>query len=217
MKIRNMFTGETLEAECSPHSFNIYRLNNVGDFYIGDFHRSENGRFILSWSDIADLGAEGIRGGAREKGFGRYLLIDEDKLILQGKLERPHDGKVSDQGIFILNDWMFGSGLIGTFYAFDLNGQKLIQHKFRANLFNNGISRDGRFAVCQTLDSNNEDGNRLCLFDLIERRLMWKLEPTPDRADKYGFEPDKRILYLLYENGMTYRYGFDGSFLDLEE
>jgi len=62
-------------------------------------------------------------------------------------MARPNDGKVADNGTFIFNDWGFGDGLKGTFRAFDSLGQNLIVRRFRANLLNNGISFDGRFAV----------------------------------------------------------------------
>ena len=220
VKIKNILTGETLEAGLD-HGLYIYKPS-----YCGEFHRSGNARFILSWSDV-DLEAlrceaREIRGGAREKGLGEYILIDGDNLVLWGKLERPHDGKVSDSGIFILNDWMFGEGLKGTFYSFEPNGQKLIEQNFRANLYNNGISKDGQFAVCQTCDSDNEDGNKLSFFDLGKRNLIWKLTPVGsplgcDRANNYGFDIEKGILSLFYENGRTYRYGFNGNFLDSQE
>lgn len=182
------------------------------DFF-GPFHRSENGRFILAWSDYDPK--SGI-GGAREKGHGRYVLLDGGKIILQGKLERPNDGKVSNQGIFILNDWMFGEGLKGTFYAFDVKGKQLIRHKCEANLYNNGLSNDGQYAVCQTAHSGREDGNKLFFFSLQEKRLVWKCEPETGWAKDYRFDTAQQTLYLLYDEGRSYRYSFDGNFLDAE-
>jgi len=135
-------------------------------YFFGPSHRSENGRFILKWSDYDPK--SGI-GGARKKGHGRYVLLDGGKIISQGKLERPNDGKVSNQGIFILNDWMFGEGLKGTFYAFDAKNKRLIRHKCDANLYNNGLSNDGQYAVCQTAYSDGEDGNML-FFSTCERK-----------------------------------------------
>lgn len=177
-------------------------------------HRSENGRFILAWSD-SDL-KSGI-GGARDKGHGRYVLLDREKIILQGKLERPNDGKVSDQGVFVLNDWMFSQDSNGTFYAFEPNGKQLIQHRCRANLDNNGISNDGQYAVCQTYYSEDEsDANKLFFFDLRNKKLVWKREPETGLAEDYHFDTERQFLYLLYDKGRSYRYNFDGNFLDAE-
>ena len=85
--------------------------------------------------------------------------------------------------------------------------KKLIQYKYNANLYNNGLSKNGEFAVCQTGNSDNEDGNKLSFFDLDKRRLVWKIEPKPQWADNYGFDIEKEILSLYYEDGRTYRYG----------
>jgi tetratricopeptide (TPR) repeat protein len=132
-------------------------------------------------------------------------------------MPRPNDGKVSNQGNFILNDWMFESEEAGTFYAFDANGNKLLSRRYRAYLVNNGISTDGRYAVCQTHDSDNEDGNKWFFFDLANSELVWNCEPIPGRAADYRFDIENSILYLLYENGESYRYDFKGNFLDGDE
>lgn len=209
MKIRNMLTGEYLAADFDNGFLHIAKLH-----YSGEFCHSENGRFILSWSD-AD--PEGLCDGYREKGHGRYLLIDGDNIILQGKLERPNDGKVSDQGIFVINDWMFGEGLKNTFYAFDTIGKKIIQHKVTANLDKPGISTDGRYAACQTYYSDTEDGNKIFFFDLVRKELVWKCEPKTGRPDDYYFDIENKILHLLYKTGGDYQYSFDGEFLDSEK
>jgi hypothetical protein len=209
MIIKNIIMGENLEAELSHDFLSIFKLN-----YHGEFHRSENGRFILSWSDADE---EGLQGGARDSGNGRYILIDGDKIILQGELERPNDGKVSNQGFFVINDWMFKGDLTGTFYAFDISGKKLIRYKVSANLGKSGISNDGRYAVCQTYDSKTEDGNKIFLFDLIKQELVWKWEPKTGWADNYCFDVDNKILSLVGETGKSYRYSFDGNFLDSEK
>ena len=182
--------------------------------FYGEFHRSQNGRFILAWSDYDPKSGAG---GYRKKGYGRYILFDGDEIILKGKLGRPNDGKVSNNGTFILNDWMFGGGLKSVFYAFDVKGKQLIQHVCNANLLNNGLSNDGQYAVCQTCNSDNEDGNKLFFFNLKEKRLMWKHEPEIGWADDYRFDTEKQILYLVYYNGRSYRYNFDGKFLDAEQ
>lgn len=49
---------------------------------------------------------------------GRYLLIDDDRLVVDARMQRPQDGKVADDGTFILNDWGDSDALSGTFYAF---------------------------------------------------------------------------------------------------
>src|ERR1700751_4224721 len=67
------------------------------DFF-GLYERSPNGRFRVAWRD-----GDGNRGGARQDGLGHYVLIDQDRVVARGRMERPNDGKVADNGNFILN------------------------------------------------------------------------------------------------------------------
>lgn len=183
------------------------------DFH-GQYHQSENGRYILAWSDF-DSNSKIL--GFREKGHGRYVLLEDGKIKVQGKLERPNDGKVSNQGIFIINDWMFDPGLNGTFYAFNADGQELIQHKCEANLLNNGLSDDGKYAVCQTANnSEGDDGNKLFFFDLKDRKFVWKRKPETGWTKEYLFDTIQNVLFLIY-NKKGFRYSFvNGAFIDSE-
>ena len=83
-----------------------------GRDFVGSYSRSPNGRFILAWRDANDAGT---RGGARANGHGRYILIDGDAIVAEGRVERPNDGKVADTGVFILNDWLFFSERLEAF------------------------------------------------------------------------------------------------------
>ena len=48
--------------------------------------------------------------------MSRYLLLEGSAVTIEGRIQRPNDGKVADNGAFILNDWMFGDALQSTFY-----------------------------------------------------------------------------------------------------
>lgn len=128
-----------------------------GRDFVGSYSRSPNGRFLLAWRDANDAGT---RGGARSSGHGRYILIEDDVIVAEGRAERPNDGKVADNGVFILNDWLFFSErLEGVFLAFHKDGAPILSRRFKANLFNSGLSPDGRLATCQTCNADGEDGN----------------------------------------------------------
>ena len=94
-------------------------------------------------------------------------------------MQRPNDGKVCDNGNFILNDYMFRSNeiLTGTFYALSLNGEILISSEFKANLGDNGILDDGRFAFCNTCTSKyKEHSDKTFVFDLENKNLLSTIE-----------------------------------------
>jgi len=140
-----------------------------GANFFGPFSESNNRRFIIAWSDFDPSSG---RGGFRQGGLGTYLLAENGSVILDGNAERPNDGKVADNGTFIFNDWMFGTGLRSTFFAFDMTGKAILQHRFAAKLYNNGISNSGEFAVCQLCNSDTKDGSVLAFFDLRNGKLL---------------------------------------------
>ena len=99
-------------------------------------------------------------------------------------MQRPQDGKVSNSGNFVLNDWMFKGGetLVGTFYAFASNGDVLVSKEFKANLDNNGIFDDGCFAYCSTCMSNyKEHSDKTFIFDLESKTTLTIIEGRPGK------------------------------------
>ncbi|MDP2950113.1 MAG: hypothetical protein Q8P22_11315 [Chloroflexota bacterium] len=132
-------------------------------------------------------------------------------------MERPNDGRVANNGSFVLNDWLFGEGLKGVFCAIGKDGTVLIRHRFEANLLNAGISPGGAFAVCQTCNTDNDDGGQLCCFDLASGSLLWKAEPETGWAEEYSFDVGGRSLNLHYSKLGAFRYSLrTGSFEDRE-
>lgn len=182
--------------------------------FFGPYATSENKRYTLTWSDADPSGSHG---GYRRSGEGRFILFENDQIILQGRMQRPNDGHVANTGTFILNDWGFGDGLKGTFFAMDKHGKVLVQKKFRANLYNNGISTEGKLAVCQTCNSENADSSLLSLFDLTSGQLLWSKHPESGWANSYGFDTTKQLLYLSYNEKGKFAYDFFGGFPDAEK
>lgn len=179
----------------------------------GQVSRSSDGRYSIAWRDGND---EGTQGGARTSGKGRYLLLDRSMVIIEGRIERPNDGKVANNGNFVLNDWHFFTGeLRGTFCAFRADGSEIVRQKYKANLYNNGISQDGRFAVCQTCNSPDErDGSILTIFNLENGSEIARWRPESGWAQDYDFSDDGAYVLLSYREGPPLRYTFAGEFID---
>ena len=141
--------------------------------FFGQSSCSPNGRFVLAWHE------SGIHPFTGKQSLGLYFLLDNNRAIAAGKMQRPNDGKVCDNGNFILNDWMFNDGqtLAGTFYAFMFNGEILVRCEFKANLGDNGILDDGRFAFCNTCTSKyKEHSDKTFVFDLENKSLLSTIE-----------------------------------------
>ncbi len=155
---------------------------------LGRYERSPNGDFLLVWCD------EWARGHSRTR--GPFYLFRGPTELCKGRLQRPNDGRVADNGSFVLCDWLFTDTLTSTFYAFDWAGRVLIKRKFRANLFNASISMDGAYAACQTcVNTASRHSELLTLFDLRSRAEMWHLKP-PFWAESYEFDVPRLELTI---------------------
>ena len=150
------------------------------DFY-GFSSRSPNGRYAVAWLD----------GGPDQSRRGRWLFLDGEQVVAKGAMPRPNDGKVADNGVFILNDWGAIETLSGTLKAFGPDGKSIFARKFKANLFNNGLSSDGRWAACQTCNSDHEDAGKLFLFDLVQGTELSSWAPESGWANGYSPFPKR--------------------------
>ena len=183
------------------------------DFF-GSYAKSPSGNFLLAWRDTDPAGG---RGGFRETGEGDYLLLHGGRIVAEGRMERPNDGHVADNGTFILSDWRFGDGLRSSLYAFDCDGHRMLHREFGANALNSGLSPDGRFAAYMTAGGDDPDASQLFFFDLIDGELLWSKWPESGRPVRYEFEPAEAFLWLVYEGKGRYAYSMtDGDFLDWE-
>ncbi|WP_316168081.1 MULTISPECIES: hypothetical protein [unclassified Bradyrhizobium] len=172
--------------------------------FFGPSCKSPSGRYILVWAD----------GGPDQSRRGGWILLDQGKIVAEGRMPRPNDGKVADIGTFILNDWGAVEALSGRLSAFAPDGAVIFERSFQANLYNNGLSDDGRWAACQTANAPHEDGGRLFIFDLKARRQIGAFQPESGWAKDYTFSADGQIITLGYHDGGRFAYRSDGTFLD---
>lgn len=175
--------------------------------FFGPSKSSPNGRFRIAW-DSGEAGAE-------TRKSGRYLLLDGEKIIVEGKMARPSHGAVANNGTFILIDDKQLAELSGALFAFDAHGSQLIARHFKANVFSCGISDDGRLAVCQTCNSSDEnDSSILAVFDLSIGRELSTLTPELGWTTDYKFSTDGKTVGLHYRALGTFYYSLSGEFID---
>lgn len=189
-------------------SFTGRMVSVPGRNLFGAFSKSPDGRYLLVWASGAS------QGGQRPK--GRYLLLEDGVAVAEGQLERPNDGKVADNGVFLLHDWLFDDALRGRIHAFAADGRELLAHTVEANLYNNGLASDGSFAVSQTANADSDDGNKLMVFDLASGTRIARFTPELGWAERYTILPDQRRVLLGLREGGVFAYDFDGVFIERE-
>jgi hypothetical protein len=184
----------------------MIEVPSIGMF--GSYTESQNGEYTLVWSDTDP--SAGV-GGYRPSGHGAYALLHNDTVVCTGKLERPNDGMVANNGTFILSDWCFGGDLKSRLHGFQSDGREILRHEFSANMFNTGLSDTGKYASAQLANSSSEDGGCLALFDLSEGKLLWMKAAETGWADSYRFDDENRRIILVYNKLGSYKYSFDGQ------
>ena len=180
---------ETPPPELPPKNEAKFSQFQTSDGEIfGQFSKSPNKDYTLVWSDRWICG--------QSKSGGPFYLFHNGKEICKGKIERPNDGSVANNGNFIFCDWLFSQELESIFYAFNYRGETIIKQKLDANLLNAALSDDGLYAACQT--ATNDDGyysDTLLAFDLKSCKEIWHSAP-PFRAENYTFDTQKLELAI---------------------
>lgn len=174
---------------------------------------TKNERFILAYNN----GHYKVLDGINKFIKGEIIFINQNKLFLIKDLMRPHDGKLAENGSFIISDWMTAGEREGTFYVFNSEANVLIKKKFNSNLGKNAISESGRFAVIETLLSDSEDGDKIFFFDLVLGKLIWESVRSVGNIENFQFNENKKILTVSYGDFLNYHHTFQGEFLDEEK
>ncbi len=142
----------------------------------------------------------------------------QNRIALQGRLERPNSGNVANNGWFSIEDWHFGSDLSGTFYVFSPTGKELLKKGLNANIFNSGISDGGSFAICQTANNpKSDDGNLLVAFDIEKSIELFSVHPTTGWADSYEFIENTTHFVVVIDKIGKFRYDAQGNFINAEK
>ena len=210
--------------------------------FSGNYSKSKNGKYILAWKDNVfvpdgdeeisesddetnqddeqlDEGDEELYARYLDREFKEgFMLLEDRKLILKVFLPRPNNGKVANNGIFIINSSIdMSNELKGKFVAYNKKGKELVSHNFTANIESNSLSNDGRYAICQTYHSNTTDSNTVTCFDLVTGKLLWQKIPETKNADAFEFDSEENIIVFVYDKVGKFRYSLTGEFLDKEQ
>lgn len=188
---------------------------SLGDLRIFcQYTKSENNEYVLAFCDGDPFKHIG---GHRKEGKGYYFLIANNVLTVMGQIERPNDGKVANNGCFIINDWLFTDNLESVAYCFNDKGNIVIQKKLKANLLINAISRNGNFALFQTANSDNDYGNNLFFYDLNTKEMLWKKKCDFAWPKEYSISQEEKKINLHYDGIGTVSLDWKGNIIDRED
>lgn len=198
-------TGSAVRVSLASHGRRIVSIPELD--FVGQRVTSANGRFTLLWRDRCWVEAELVT--------GRYVLLDGNVVCVDARMARPQDGKVADDGTFILNDGGDSESLSGTFHSFRADGSPVVSRTYSANLLNNGLSRNGRLAVCQTCNApGSSDSSVLTVFDLEGGNAHASWTAESGWANGYDFPEGQDRVRMLRGERPPLDYSITGEFLD---
>lgn len=172
----------------------------------GVYAESANALYTIACADN-----HGDRSGYRSEGNGRFALIKGEQILFLGDcLERPRNGKVADDGTFILTDAFFGDSTTSMFLAFASDGTEIMRFTFGAKTIDTALSCDGRYAAIQLAGSKTEYANCLVFVDIAERRVAWKTNEI-GWADSYEFDTEGQRLRILFAGKAPKELSFSGE------
>jgi hypothetical protein len=151
---------------------------------------------------------------AKKSPNGRYrvaaaqadlALADRDQILWVAELTRPNNPSVSNDGTVAVENWGAADSreLESAFFVIDRNGSALIEREYEANSLASGISKDGKLAWYTTAHADSEDGNKVFVYDLEERKRLLKAELPLRGVEKVEAEGD---LVRVYIDGLECEY-----------
>jgi hypothetical protein len=172
--------------------------------FIGECHKSTNGLYIVGFCDSYYEEDKLIT--------GRIVLIKQNEIVYHKILKRPNYAKVADNGYVIVMDWLgFDGDPAGVFYAYDNQGNEILNQKFKANLYAAAITPSGIYTACSTATSDYDPhSNMLFLYDLLSKALVANFS-----CPAYTFRIDEESCTILFdETGTRWIYDFSGNQLE---
>jgi hypothetical protein len=168
--------------------------------------------FVLLYRDASD---DDTSVGYRAIGPGRYRLIEHGAgQRCEGRLDRPDDGHVANNGTFILADWLFTDDLRSRLHVIGADGTELIRRDCCANVAATFIEADGRYAAVQLASnpSDDRDDERFVVFELMHGTELWSKPLEVGPADEVEFDVAAGALWISASRFGRVGYGLvDGS------
>jgi len=185
----------------------------TGDgFYWAELVTSPSGTFALLWRDAPD---DNSTAGYRTEGPGRYRLIEDGGgARCDGQLERPTDGRVANDGTFVLADLLFTDQMRSRLHIFEADGTEIIRRECRANVLTTYIEPEGRYAAAHLASNPDDesDDERFVLFDVKRGSEVWSKRLEMGRPDQLEFDVAADALWMTNAVFGRVRYGLtEGS------
>ncbi|WP_268223537.1 tetratricopeptide repeat protein [Sinomicrobium oceani] len=176
-------------------------IDNITGFY-GSKQYSDNKEYCVVYCDGHSINDKWKN--------GKLALIKKRKLLFEKSIQRPNDCYVSNNGFVICCDWLNAEELAGRFIIFDINGEIVFSKKTTANLGACGISNDSKIAIFETNNSDTEDGDKIFIIDIEERKILNKFE-RPTSFNSAVIDTATKRIELIDHKKFIFEIDFEGN------
>lgn len=82
---------------------------------------------------------------------------------------------------------------------FDPDGAVILDKELTANILTSGISKNGKYAFCDTANSPTDHGNKVFLFDLAKRVELYGVTPRAGWPERYERRRENRRAHRAHQ------------------
>ena len=177
------------------------------------FGKSEYSPFTfdeISYSPNKNYCVSFIEGNDSDNLKGQVALIKNGELVYKKEIIRPLKCSVSNNGFVVCCDKPIANKLCGVFYAFTETGERLIDIPIEANIDNCKISINAHYAIFTSFGSTSDDGNKLFIVDLQNKKIVNKFYP-PMWYDEAKINERGKSIVLSDFNKAKLKINFKGE------
>jgi hypothetical protein len=166
----------------------------------------------ISYSPSKEYCVSFMEGNSGDNLKGQIALIKNGELIYKKDIARPMKCSVSNNGYVVCCDATLVNVPCGVFYAFNENGNTIINIPVEANINDCKISNNSKYAIFTSGGSTSEDGNKLYILDLDRKEIVSKFYP-PMWYDNAKINEKCKSIVLINFNKEKLKIDFKGQII----
>lgn len=147
---------------------------------------------------------------------GTVGLLKNGKQVFAKRFDRPHDCKVSNNGMVTICDWGNTDKRTGDFLVLDETGNEIFRRIAKANLGTCSISTDGHYAIFETYSSDTEDSNKIFIVDIKSKTEISSFD-RPFAFIAADIDTEQKQIKLIDNSDFEFITDFNGNQLNKKE
>lgn len=142
---------------------------------------------------------------------GYYFVVEDNTIKVLGEIDKPCDGKIANNGTFIISDSRSYSQNGSVIWVLNIQGYVIYRHLYPNHINFVAISEDGKYAACSVGGDCS-----LQVFDLKAQRIISQFSPEIYYSSIEIDESDQSICIIDDDNWNKIKFNLAGELIDKE-